>query len=78
MTEIDRSLRIIKFYPNRNQDGLVLREERIGNKTIEHYDNRDDRVIYRSVRFDANKTPTSKDYNFLDNHFGTVVVTKMT
>jgi hypothetical protein len=43
--EVDRRLRIIHFYPNRNQDGLIKREERIGEKTIEYYENRDDRVI---------------------------------
>lgn len=36
--EIDRRLRIIHFYPNRNHDGLVLREERFGEKTLEFYD----------------------------------------
>lgn len=59
--EVDRRVRIINFYPNRNHDGLIMREERIGTKTIEYYENRDDRVVYRSVRFDSKRIPTSKD-----------------
>jgi len=60
--EIDRRSRIIHFYNNRNDDGLIKRVEKIGDKTIEHYENRDDRLIYRSVRFDPEKKHTSKDY----------------
>lgn len=78
VVEIDRKLRIIKFYPNRNVDGLIMREERIGTKTIEFYEHRNDKVIYRSVRFDPNRKPSNKDYTFQDNHMGDVVVTKMT
>ncbi len=76
--EIDRKLRIIKFYPNRNADGLIMREERIGLKTIEFYEHRNDKVIYRSVRFDPYRKASNKDYTFQDNHMGDVVVTKMT
>lgn len=76
--EIDRKLRIIKFYPNRNMDGLIMREERIGEKTIEFYEHRNDKVIYRSVRFDPKRKATTKDYTFPDNHMGDVFVTKMT
>lgn len=77
--EIDRKLRIIEFYPNRNMDGLIRREERIGEKTIEFYEHRGDKVIYRSVRFDPNrKANNTKDCTFPDNHLGDVVVTKMT
>lgn len=57
--EIDRRSRIIKYYPNRNHDGLIKRVELIGEKTIEYYLNRDDRLIYRSVRFDPNRKQTS-------------------
>ena len=51
--EIASRLRIIKYYHNRNIDGLIMREERIGQKTIEYYEGRDDKVIYRSMKFDA-------------------------
>jgi hypothetical protein len=50
MTEIDRHKRVLKYYKNRNHDGLIKRTEIIGEKTIEEYENRDDRVIYRSIR----------------------------
>lgn len=78
MIEIDRKLRIIKFYPHRNVDGLIMREERIGKKTIEFYQNRDDKVIYRSVRFETRRDFSHKDITFPDNHIGNVVVVKMT
>jgi len=61
--EIDRRLRIIHFYPNRNQDGLILREERFGEKTIEFYESRDkDRITYRSIRFDKKGEVSHKNY----------------
>jgi hypothetical protein len=44
---IDRRLRIIKYYPNRNHDGLIKRIEQIGEKTIEFYENRDDKVFLK-------------------------------
>ena len=47
-----------------------MREERIGEKTIEYYENRDDRVIYRSVRFDNKREGSHKDYSYHDNHIG--------
>lgn len=76
---IDRRLRIIKYYQNRNHDGLIKRIEKIGEKTIEYYENRDDRVIYRSVRFDPNKKNFSpRDYTHPDSYLGNVLVTKMT
>ena len=56
---VDRRQRIIKFYNNRNGDGLVKRIELIGRKTKEFYENRDDRVIYRAVTFDPNRKITS-------------------
>ena len=34
---IDRKLKITKYYPNRNQDGLIKRVEQVGTKTIEFY-----------------------------------------
>lgn len=69
----------MKFYPNRNVDGLIKRVEQIGEKTIEFYDNRDDKVVYRSVRFDPNKkTFSPRDYTYPDNHMGIVLVEKMT
>lgn len=79
MIEIDRRLRIIHFYRNRNQDGLVRREERFGEKTIEEYEGRDkDRVIYRSIRYSKRGEASHKNYSFQDNNVGDVIITKMT
>ena len=50
MIEVDRQKRTILYYHNRNHDGLIKRVEIIGKKTMEYYANRDDRVIYRSIK----------------------------
>ena len=82
--EIDRRMRIISYYPNRNHDGLIQRIEKVGEKTTEKYQNRDDRIILRSCTFskeskdDQEKIPTSKNYNYTDNHVGRVTILKMT
>lgn len=73
--------RVVKYYPLRFHDGLIERHEIIGQKTIERYENREDGLVYCSVRFreksmvdDAqNKEP----YTYHDNHIGPVVVLKM-
>ncbi|CAD8136523.1 unnamed protein product [Paramecium octaurelia] len=79
ITTIDRQLRIILYYPTRNHDGLIKRIEKIGEKTIEEYENRDDRVIYRSVRFDAkDKKFEQRDLIHNDRYMGQVKITKMT
>ena len=43
-------MRTIIYYPNRNHDGLIKRVEIIGKKTMEYYENRDDRVVYSSIK----------------------------
>ncbi|CAK78642.1 unnamed protein product (macronuclear) [Paramecium tetraurelia] len=79
ITTIDRQLRIIIYYPTRNHDGLIKRIEKIGEKTIEEYENRDDRVIYRSVRFDPkDKKFEQRDLTHNDRYMGQVKITKMT
>ena len=77
MTEIDRQERIIDYYPNRNHDGLIKRVEKIGEKTTEYYENRDDHVIYRSIRFSKNLNSKNKEI-FVDNYVGARNVFKMT
>lgn len=37
---VDQRIRIIRYYPNRNSDGLIKRIEKIGEKTVEYYENR--------------------------------------
>ena len=81
--EIDRRMRVITYYPNRNNDGLIQRVEKIGEKTIEKYQNRDDRIIMRSCTFsklkdDVEKISANKNYTFTDNHVSKVCIQKMT
>lgn len=76
---VDHRIRIIKFYPNRNADGLIKRIEKIGHKTVEYYQNRDDKVYSRSVRFveGDSRQRSSKDYVYVDNYVREVRITKM-
>lgn len=70
---------IFRFYPQRFFDGLIEREEIIGEKTIERYENRDDRLVYMSVRFEpAIGESGNKDlYCYRDRHVEDVKVIKM-
>jgi len=77
ITEVDRISREIIFYKNRNEDGLVKRIELVGEKTMEFYEDRDDRVTYRSIRFKKGEE-TRNNFPFKDNHIGNVVITKLT
>ena len=73
-------MRIITYYPNRNHDGLIKRIENIGEKTTEYYQNRDDKVISRSVTFVKDKPDavnTAKNYFYDDNHVNKVKILKM-
>lgn len=75
---IDSVKKTIKFYPLRFHDGLIEREEFIGEKTIERYQNRDDKLIYSSVSFIPKKREFKKDsYFFEDRNIGSVVIQKM-
>lgn len=80
VTTVDRRIRIIRYYPNRNEDGLIKRIEQIGEKTTEFYQNRDDKIVSRSVRFiktEDKKQGSSKDYIYEDNYVKHVKITKM-
>lgn len=69
---------IIRFYPIRFNDGLIEREEIIGEKTIERYIDRDDKLVYSSVRFVEKAQEDVKDiYSYKDRHIGNVLVIKM-
>jgi len=73
-------MRIITFYPNRNHDGLIKRIEKIGEKTTEYYENKDDKVVSRTVTFVKDKAEsvnTAKNYFYDDNHIGKVKILKM-
>lgn len=61
------------------RDGLIYREEQIGNKTFEYYKGREDRLIYRSVTFDPHRQKEQQDLSIKDNHLQEdVVLKKMT
>jgi hypothetical protein len=51
MVMVDGEYRKIWFYHHRNEDGLIYREEQIGSRTFERFKEREDRLIYRSVKF---------------------------
>lgn len=67
--EDDRHKKVIDFYPLRNEDGLIRRVDLIGEKTMEYYENRNDRVVYRSVRFvPMTKSATLDQSTFYDSN----------
>ena len=79
LVQIDGQLRQLYFYPHRNKDGLIYREEQILHKTIEHYKSRPDKLAYRSITFDPNKVQDVKDTTFKELHSkADVVIKKMT
>jgi hypothetical protein len=43
--------RVMNFFHEARLDGLVRREEALGSKTVEVYRGRDDRLVYRSARY---------------------------
>lgn len=51
MVMVDGEYRKIWFYHHRNEDGLIYREEQIGSRTFERFKDREDRLVYRSVKF---------------------------
>ena len=79
MEFINGTSRKLWFYPFRNEDGLIYREEQIGDKTIEKYKGRDDRLVYRSCKFHVKKDMEKKQGELLfeDNHCKTCVIDKM-
>ena len=79
LVQIDGHQRKLYFYHHRNKDGLNYRQENIGRKTFEYYKGREDRLIYRSVTFEAHETPGSQDLKLRENNLGKdVKIKKMT
>lgn len=81
--EICAQSRELLFY-NSRLDGLVRCVELIGRKMFEHFEDRDDRLIYHSVTLDDNKIGTTqvkgqkaKD-TYLVESMGEVAIRKMT
>jgi len=51
-------------------DGLIYREEQIGQKTFERYTGREDKLIYRSCTVDPNiVVDINKDYFITDKTY---------
>ena len=78
ITVVDGKSRKIEFYPLRFKDGLIERFEIFGEKTIERYQDRDDFLIYQSVRFEAEAEKSDPDaYYFEDSNVGQARIIKM-
>ncbi len=80
--EIERFMgrkNIFRFYSMRFFDGLIEREEIIGEKTIERYENRDDRLVYMSVRFElaTGECGNKELYCYQDRNVDDVKILKM-
>jgi hypothetical protein len=70
---IDGYSRLYIYYPTRNTDGLLRREEIFDIKTREYFKGRDDYMIYRSWMIEK-RASTTRDYTLGEN----IVITKMT
>lgn len=70
---------IFRYYNTRFIDGLIEREEIIGEKTMIRFENREDKLIYLSVRFRKAKNESEKKdlYIFENRHSGKSVILKM-
>mmetsp|Transcript_25737 Transcript_25737/g.45205 ORF Transcript_25737/g.45205 Transcript_25737/m.45205 type:complete len:879 (+) Transcript_25737:2136-4772(+) len=79
VVEVDGRYRIITYYPTRNHDCLIKREEVFGKKTKEYYRNRTDFMTFRSWKVDTKESKTTRDYIVEDFNLGRdVLITKMT
>ena len=67
------------YFNTRFTDGLIERQEVIGEKTVIRFENRDDKLTYLSVRFEAvsGEEPCKDDYVFDNRHCGRVRIRKM-
>lgn len=72
IVEIDGKSKIINYYPTRNTDGLIRREEIYEQKTREFFQDRDDYMIYRSWKIEKRESSTR------DLTLGDVVIIHMT
>jgi len=79
LIQVDEQYRKLFFYHHR-KDGLIYREEQIGNKVQEFFKGREDKLEYRSVKFDDTKTyETEVDMSIEDKTYGKFyVIKKMT
>ena len=66
MITIDDVYRKIFFYHHR-KDGLIYREERIGDKTFEYFKGREDKLVYRSVKYDPSILVIEDKHIYIDD-----------
>mmetsp|Transcript_46212 Transcript_46212/g.88190 ORF Transcript_46212/g.88190 Transcript_46212/m.88190 type:complete len:1493 (-) Transcript_46212:386-4864(-) len=52
ITTVKKKERLMHFYKSARLDGLVTRKEEFGLKLTEHFEERDDRLVYRSATYD--------------------------
>jgi hypothetical protein len=80
LIQVDGHYRKIWFYHHRTKDGLIYRQENIGRKTFEYYKGREDKLVYRSVTFDAEAVVETTSLKLRENHNQSVesVINKMT
>ena len=65
----------IRYYPLRFKDYLVEREEFVGEKTVERYAGRADRLVFQQVNFA--REAADRQFNFHDRNVGRSFITKM-
>lgn len=70
LVEVDDQYRKIWYYHHRVNDGLIYREEQIGQKTFERYKGREDKLVYRSCTVDPNVVvDINRDYYITDKTY---------
>ncbi|RLN68679.1 hypothetical protein BBJ28_00007977 [Nothophytophthora sp. Chile5] len=71
--------REFQFYTSARPDGLVKREEEIQKRTIEHFDGRDDFLIFRSVTLatDKDDVDSKNPYVLPGGAAGEIMIKKM-
>jgi hypothetical protein len=62
--------RVFDFYPGARVDGLVKREEQIGHKVMDHFQDRDDNLSYRSATVDDSHSAMSHASGGMSAEFG--------
>jgi hypothetical protein len=73
--------RELHFYTSARIDGLVRREDDIGTKSIEIFQGRDDKRVYRSVSMSQDRDAgigKPPSYELPGGHLGSLVIHKMT
>ena len=71
--------RVLTFYPAARPDGLVSREDEIGQKYIMRFKDRDDYLVYRSVRVTQDRAEAGdSQFTLPGGQLGELYIVKMT